>query len=183
MTSTGIALFAARLFDVVSDPLIGLWSDRSNGRWGRHKPLILLGGIIAAIATIYLLNPESGVSGYYLTIWASILYFGWTLINIPYLSWGAELSHDYSGRTNITSIREAFMLTGIMTAGAIPALAATSGFEERQAVALIGWVTIIVGAIVFTFLLFICIHFSTSINLYSVPWISNTTRSYYFLRH
>ena len=154
LTSTGIALFVARLFDVVSDPLVGLWSDRSDGRWGRRKPLILLGGIVAAIATVYLLNPDSGVGHYYLTVWASVLYFGWTLINIPYLAWGAELSQDYTGRTKITSVREAFMLTGILTAGAIPALAAANGFGERQAVSLIGWVTIIIGAILFAFLLF-----------------------------
>ena len=154
LTSTGIALFVARFLDVVSDPLVGLWSDRSDGRWGRRKPLILLGGIVAAIATVYLLNPDSGVGHYYLTVWASVLYFGWTLINIPYLAWGAELSQDYTGRTKITSVREAFMLTGILTAGAIPALAAANGFGERQAVSLIGWVTIIIGAILFAFLLF-----------------------------
>jgi len=154
LTSTGIALFVARFLDVVSDPLVGLWSDRSDGRWGRRKPLILLGGIVSAIATVYLLNPDSGVGHYYLTVWASVLYFGWTLINIPYLAWGADLSHDYTERTKITSVREAFMLTGILTAGAIPALAAANGFGERQAVSLIGWVTIIIGAILFAFLLF-----------------------------
>ena len=154
LTNTGIALFVARFLDVVSDPLVGLWSDRSEGRWGRRKPLILLGGIVSAIATVYLLNPDSGVGHYYLTVWASVLYFGWTLINIPYLAWGAELSQDYTGRTKITSVREAFMLTGILTAGAIPALAAANGFGERQAVSLIGWVTIIIGAILFAFLLF-----------------------------
>ena len=154
LTSTGIALFVARFLDVVSDPLVGLWSDRSDGRWGRRKPLILLGGIVSAIATVYLLNPDSGVGHYYLTVWASVLYFGWTLINIPYLAWGAELSQDYTGRTKITSVREAFMLTGILTAGAVPALAAANGFGERHAVSLIGWVTIIIGAILFAFLLF-----------------------------
>ena len=46
------------------------------------------------------------------------------------------------------------MLTGILTAGAIPALAAANGFGERHAVSLIGWVTIIIGAILFAFLLF-----------------------------
>ena len=63
-TSTGIALFVARLLDVVSDPLVGLWSDRLDGRWGRRKPLILLGGIVTAIATVYLLSPDSGVGHY-----------------------------------------------------------------------------------------------------------------------
>ena len=128
-------------------------SDRSNSRWGRRKPFIFVGAIIAALATIYLLDPNDGVDFIYLTAWGSILYFGWTLINIPYLAWGADLSHDYNERTNITSIREAFMLLGILIAGAIPALAATIGWGEREALSFIGWVAILLGIVVFTFLL------------------------------
>lgn len=154
LTSTGLALFTARLLDVVSDPLVGTLSDRSESRWGRRKPLILLGGILAAVAMTYLLNPKIGVGFVYLTFWASILYLGWTLISIPYLAWGAELSHNYIGRTRISSVREAFMLTGILVAGAIPALAAVNGLGERQAISVIGWVAIIAGIIFFSLLLF-----------------------------
>ena len=153
LTSTGMALFIARLCDVVSDPLVGILSDKSNNLWGRRKPFIFVGAIIAGLATIYLLNPNDGVGFIYLTAWGSILYFGWTLINIPYLAWGADLSRDYNERTNITSIREAFMLLGILIAGAIPALAATIGWGEREALSFIGWVAILLGIVVFTFLL------------------------------
>ena len=154
LTSTGVALFSARLLDVVSDPLVGILSDRSESRWGRHKPLIFFGGILATVATIYLLNPMVGVGYCYLTFWASILYLGWTLINIPYLAWGAELSKDYTGRTRITSVREAFMLTGILIAGSIPAMAAANGYSERQAISLIGWVAIFFGILLISILLF-----------------------------
>lgn len=153
LTATGVALFIARIFDVVSDPLIGVASDRLDTRWGRRKPIILAGGFIGALGTVLLLNPGSGIGAAYLAIWASVLYLGWTMINIPYLAWGAALSPDYFGRTRITSIREGFMLGGIVAAGAIPAVAAALGFGERQALALIGWGVVGVGAILFAVLL------------------------------
>ena len=153
LTATGIALFAARLLDVVSDPLIGIASDRLDSPWGRWKPLILLGGVIGAVGTIYLLNPEPGAGPWYLALWASVLYLGWTLVNIPYLTWGAALSEDYGGRTRVTSVREAFMLTGIVVAGAVPALAAAAGYGERNALSIIGWVVVGLGALLFALLL------------------------------
>ena len=153
LTATGVALFAARLLDVISDPLIGIVSDRLNGPWGRWKPLILLGGIIGAVGTIYLLNPEPGVGPWYLALWASVLYLGWTLVNIPYLAWGAGLSEEYDGRTRVTSVREAFMLTGIVVAGAVPALAAAAGYGERNALSFIGWAVVGLGALLFALLL------------------------------
>ena len=78
LTVTGIAIFIARLFDIITDPIIGILSDRTDNntqnRWGRRKPLIFLGGIIGIFGTIFLLNPVTGASSLYLTIWAAILY-------------------------------------------------------------------------------------------------------------
>jgi GPH family glycoside/pentoside/hexuronide:cation symporter len=156
LTATGLALFFARLFDVVTDPLVGLISDRPLLKklgWGRRKPLILVGGVLAAIGTVYLLNPSENVSWFYLMGWAAILYLGWTLISIPYLAWGADLSKSYGGRTQVTSIREGFMLSGILLAGAVPALATLSGFSERQSISFVGWVVVALGAVLFAILL------------------------------
>ena len=157
LTATGVAIFIARLLDIVTDPIIGILSDRTDTyaqkKWGRRKPIILIGGILGIIGTIFLLNPSPGVGAFYLTIWTSILYLGWTMISIPYLAWGAELSTKYIERTNITSIREFFMLAGIMLAGAIPAMASNNGYNEQQSMSLIGWIMIGFGLILFTILL------------------------------
>ena len=157
LTVTGIAIFIARLFDIITDPIIGILSDRTDNntqnRWGRRKPLIFLGGIIGIFGTIFLLNPVTGASSLYLTIWAAILYLGWTMISIPYLAWGADLSNKYNERTSITSMREVFMLAGIMLAGAVPAITSTYGFDEQESMALIGWIMIGFGFILFSILL------------------------------
>jgi len=153
LTATGIALFAARLLDVFTDPLIGAVSDRVETRWGRRKPFILAGGLIGATSTLFLLNPADGAGAIYLALWASVLYLGWTLINIPYLAWGADLSQSYSGRSRVTSIREMFMLLGILAAGAVPAILAANGVSEREAVSAVGWGVIGVGVVLFAILL------------------------------
>jgi Na+/melibiose symporter-like transporter len=157
LTATGIALFIARLIDVISDPIIGILSDHTGSnfqkKWGRRKPLILVGGLVGILGTIFLLNPQSNSGMVYLTIWAAILYLGWTMISIPYLAWGADLSTNYTGRTKITSIREFFMLAGIIFAGAVPAFAAFKDLNERQAMSIVGWVIIGIGVILFTILL------------------------------
>jgi len=153
LAATGMALFAARVLDVISDPLIGIASDRLKSSWGRRKPLVLLGAVIAAVGALYLLGPQLGVGPVYLAVWAAVLYLGWTLIMIPYQAWGADLSDDYGGRTQVTAVREGFMLGGILLAGAVPASAAALGYSEREALLFIAWVAIAVGAPLFVLLL------------------------------
>ena len=116
----GIVLLAARLSDMVTDPLIGALSDRMPGRFGRRKPFIAIGGLIALIAMFMLFTPPDGVTWGYLLVWTVTLYLGWTLVNIPYTAWGAELADDYHLRTKIVSAREAAMVIGILIAAILP---------------------------------------------------------------
>jgi Na+/melibiose symporter-like transporter len=66
-----------------------------------------------------------GVSNLYLFIWISALYLSFTLIDLPYRAWGAELSADYHERSRVTGWREAFGYGGILMALAIPLIVAT----------------------------------------------------------
>jgi len=146
LVATGAALMAARILDVVTDPLVGIASDRIRWRWGRRKPWILLGSVLAAMSMLQLFQPPETVSGWYLTLWAVLLYLGWTLVAVPYTAWGAELSSDYHERSRITGTREAVMIVGVIMAGGLPAAASISGGEERDGLAAVAWLAIIVGA-------------------------------------
>ena len=146
LAATGAALMVARILDVVTDPLIGIASDRVRWRWGRRKPWILVGSLVAAVAMLQLFQPPSTVSAWHLTLWAILLYLGWTLIAVPYSAWGAELSSDYHERSRITGTREAAMIIGVILAGSLPAAAAIFGGEEREGLAAVAWLAIIVGA-------------------------------------
>ena len=56
------------------------------------KTWIALGAIVAGIGLYKILNPVDDVTGSYLMIWCLVLYAGWTMVAVPYLAWGAELS-------------------------------------------------------------------------------------------
>ena len=153
LTATGAALFAARFLDVITDPIIGAVSDRLKTPIGRRKPLIALGALVGALGVLLLLNPLEGAGALYLAAWASVLYLGWTLINIPYLAWGADLHTAYDRRAQLTGIRESFMLAGILVAGVVPAVAVATGADGMRALAMTGWGIVVAGAVVFWLLL------------------------------
>lgn len=146
MAAAGLALLLARTADVLTDPLVGILSDRWRARWGRRKPWIAAGALLGGLALIQLFQPPAGVSFAYLTVWSLLLYFGWTMISVPYSAWGAEMSSDTHQRTRITSAREGAMLIGILVAGVLPALVTSFGLTERDALRIASVAAVIIGA-------------------------------------
>jgi GPH family glycoside/pentoside/hexuronide:cation symporter len=142
LTATGIAIFAARTIDVLTDPLVGYASDKV----GRRKPFIAIGAIIAAIALIAVFGPPGGVGPLYLGLWYALLYVGWSLVMVPYTAWGAELSGDYSERSRIASWREGLGLLGIALAASLPAILQEVGWSLSGAMMGTALVAIILGA-------------------------------------
>ena len=59
---------------------------------------------------------------FHLLVWLSILYFGWTLFQIPYLSIGYDLEKNYFFRTKLSATREFFILFGLFCSLGIPML-------------------------------------------------------------
>jgi Na+/melibiose symporter-like transporter len=115
----GAVIFAAAIFDAVSDPLMGFFSDRFQTRWGRRKPWFLIGVPIYAFAVWMLLNPANGVTVYYLAFFFILLRASTTILGLPYAAWGVELSTEYHTRTMIQSAREKYVMIGLMMASAI----------------------------------------------------------------
>ena len=153
LVATGFALLLARVFDTVTDPIVGIVSDRFPIKRNYRKPWIAVGSIIAAIGLYQLLNPANDAGIGYLISWSIILYLGWTLVAVPYSTWGAELSTDYNERTSITTTRETAGILGILTCGVIFVLSTNLKLSEMETISLIGWVAIGLGAISIPYLL------------------------------
>ncbi len=141
LTLTGVLFFLIRLIDMFTDPLVGYWSDHTKTR----KPWVVAGAVLAGIGIWFLFNPPAAPSGFYLFGWASLLFVGWTMFQVPYLAWGAELSGDYDQRSNISALREGTGLVGILLAGAVPVVAGLS--QPLAQTALLGNVTLVVGVV------------------------------------
>lgn len=105
LAALGSALLVSRIFDAITDPLIGWLSDRTNSRIGSRKPFMIVGYLIALVAFYFLFNPPESPSIYYFGGCYMSLIFGWTLADIPHQAWQADLSHDYDDRIRITSFR------------------------------------------------------------------------------
>lgn len=121
LAMVGLIFSLARAFDGIIDPLIGHLSDASRGRWGR-KPWLLGGAPLLVIATWYLCRPPHGAGLAYLGLWLFLFYLAWSTVQIPYLSWGVELSRDYRQRTRIAGFREGNLLVGTLLATGLPLL-------------------------------------------------------------
>ena len=99
------ALSLRLLWDAITDPVFGWWSDNTRTRFGRRRPFILAGSILSGLFLPVLFMVEMGAT--------DTEYFWWMLItsvifmtfvscfNMPYVSLGAELSPDYSERNSI----------------------------------------------------------------------------------
>lgn len=126
LAAVGTMIMLARLTDVVTDPLIGLFSDHNRARMGRRKPFMLAGLPILVLGVFMLFMPRQfgmeNVGSVHLVLWISIMFLGATLVLIPYAAWGAELSPDYHERSRITAVREIFVLVGLLLAAVIPAI-------------------------------------------------------------
>jgi len=112
LAGVGAMISVSRIFDVLTDPVIGTLSDRWHSRWGRRKPWLAAGTPIIMIATWMLFVPPKDVSLFYLMVWACLLSIGYSLFDLPYKAWGAELSTGYKERSRIAAWREGFGAAG-----------------------------------------------------------------------
>ena len=118
----GVALCIPRFIDAVTDPLIGNWSDNFRSRWGRRRPLIVVGAILSAILLpLYFLPAFPSTAGdpwyvngpyWHVVILGSIYAVTYTIFVVPYTALGYELSEDYDERTRILSWRMYLGLAG-----------------------------------------------------------------------
>ncbi len=142
LAAVGAALLIARLWDVVTDPLIGSLGDRLHTRFGRRRPLMAAGLPILLISAWALFRPPEAVGLGYLLGWGIAAYLGWTLMSLPYTAWGAELSEDYDVRASLTASREGFMLVGTLVAIAWPTIIG-AGRADAATLSGLAWLLVI----------------------------------------
>jgi GPH family glycoside/pentoside/hexuronide:cation symporter len=116
----GLIMFASRVWDAVTDPLVGYFSDNTGKKMGRRRPWILASSIPMAGLFIMIWTPPETLSAHSLTLWAGVsiilFYTALTLFQIPHLSLGAELSDSYHVRTRVFGYRHWFEQFGFLLA-------------------------------------------------------------------
>ncbi|MFO7615604.1 MAG: MFS transporter, partial [Bacteroidales bacterium] len=116
----GVILIIPRLWDAVSDPIIGHFSDNLRTPWGRRRPLLLAGGILVALFFVLIwwvpkgemvhawFPTESGFQAFqlvYILISLLLFYTACTIFEIPHGALGMEMTTDYHERTRLFSAK------------------------------------------------------------------------------
>lgn len=121
----GLSLILARLSDFVTDPIVGVLTDRWRPRIGRRRVWLIFGALTMMAGVRMLFVPQPGVGIFYFGLAVALVYLGYTLILLPYQAWAAELSSDYHVRTRISSVSQAFSIVGLIASTLIPAYVLT----------------------------------------------------------
>lgn len=116
----GSVFMLARMWDALTDPIIGAISDRKMTRWGRRRPWLVAALPATLAATWFLLNPPAEAGYVWLGVWLFLFYAFWTMMFIPYQSWGAELATDFNERTRIAGYRDGASFLGYLLATLLP---------------------------------------------------------------
>jgi len=132
VTIVGLILFFARLTDVITDPLVGLYSDRVQTRFGKRKPFILIGSLLLVGSFYALIHPPQQMIELWLLGFSILVYLGWSIVTIPYLAWSAEITSDYHEKTRLSASRELFTIMGVLSALLIPYLYEVSEYADKS---------------------------------------------------
>ncbi len=132
LTTIGLVLLAARLWDLFTDPIVGTLSDRTPARFGKRKAWMVMATPIIMLATWQLFVPPADADWTHLLVWTFLIYVGGTMAIVPMNAWSAELSSDYDERSRISGTRAGYGLLGTIVALLLTALASGETNELQQ---------------------------------------------------
>jgi len=99
-----------RIFDALTDPIMGFISDNTNSKWGRRRPYIFIGAILSGIlfALLWQLDPENTESYnfWYFLIMSMVFLIGNTMFATPLVGLGYEMTSDYNERTRLMAFSQ-----------------------------------------------------------------------------
>ncbi len=119
----GGILFAAAMWDAVTDPAMGIISDRTHSRFGRRRPY-LLGVAIPFGLIFWMLFSGPPLHGYklpvYYLVMSLLMHGALTVLDVPYTALAPEMTKDYDERTSLMSFRVVWSQIASIFAAAVP---------------------------------------------------------------
>ena len=150
----GTVVLVSKIWDAISDPVMGVITDNTRTRWGRRKPWFVLAffGIITSFIMLWYPVGFDSQAHKFVYVLLTYIYFSTvsTICLVPYSSMSSEISTDYQERNNINGIRLFFSQLSSLIGAVLP-LTVVEMFNDPTA----GWLTM---AIVFSV-------------FYAIPWL------------
>jgi GPH family glycoside/pentoside/hexuronide:cation symporter len=120
--AVGLMLFLTKLMDAVTDPMMGIVSDRTRTRWGRYRPYLLWGAVpLGVTGALIFAAPDLGSTG--LLVWAYVTYaltmIAYTVVFVPYSGLLGAISPSSRQRTSVAAYRMVFSAIATVSVGAL----------------------------------------------------------------
>ena len=100
-----VIYFVPKLFDAITDPIMGFITDNTKSKWGRRRQYVIAGGILTGVSFAFMwqLYTTNSVNYnfYYFTLFSLAFYLGITIFSVPFVAMGYEMSDDFHERTSI----------------------------------------------------------------------------------
>lgn len=139
----GLVVFIPKLFDAVTDPIVGTWSDKLAKGKSRRRPFLIAGAVISSLSflmifTTPIFEAQIFTIAYVFTA-LMIFALGYTIFNIPYMAMPAEMTNDYHERSSIHSYRMiAVSAAGFIAGSGVALLLEILGRTDWSSYAVIG---------------------------------------------
>ena len=131
----GIIIFIGKAWDAVTDPLMGILSDRTKSKFGRRRIYFLIGGIPVILSWIMLwysfgISQSAAKFVYYVVAY---IFFStaFTIVMVPYNAILAEMTNDYNERSSFTGVRLSFSAGAAILCAILPAII-TGAFQDQK---------------------------------------------------
>ncbi len=141
-TLAGFIVLLTKLFNMITDPAIGILSDKFDSKWGRRRPFMLVGAICGSFSVYLFFNApqlsNSSSTAMYISIVVILYFTAYTTFNVTYLAMPAEMTDNLDERTSIMTWRVFFVsLSGFLGLALAPFLIWVGG-EDKQAYGFMG---------------------------------------------
>ena len=156
-TFVGILFLVARILDAVNDPFMGIIVEKTNTRFGKFRPWLIIGSICSGVIMYFMYAVPESLTGNGLLIYASVAYILWgttyTLMDIPYWSMIPSITESGKDRENISVIARScagfgFAVITVLTMVLVPILGKGSEREGFRIFAAIVCIFFIVAEII-----------------------------------
>ena len=119
----GTVFLLAKVWDAISDPMVGNLSDRTQRSHGRRRPWLYASAPLLCVFSIMVWAPPAGLEGAALIAWIGVAVFGfytaYTIFDVPHMALGAELTFERGERNLVFGTRQVSRTLSMFAAGTL----------------------------------------------------------------
>ena len=154
----GTIVLISKIWDAISDPMMGVITDNTRTRWGRRKPFFFIAffGIISSFVLLWYPVEFDSTAMKFVYVLLTYLYFSTvsTIVLVPYSSMSSEITTDYKERNNVNGIRLFFSQLSSLLGAVLPLTVVNMFNDERMGWLVMATVFYVVYAIPYMLMFF-----------------------------